>query len=370
MESEETDFKRLKKNIAEDLSTNPRYNDFWSVFKLEQQKNTFIDYYSHKKAIYLTVGKEALEEFDKTNEQIQDKAMDYLMIIKQKKLYDLQCLWRANKIKVNEVHLTRDFDKWENNIKSCPVPIEITEDDVNILCDFIEQYGHFFVDIEFLEWQEFPFPGLAKKEIPETFDNPYDAAPYWYRFYNNKMGISDEIYSLPDTRGEMEAYYRHVFFEHQNNKPVSTVVNNINNENGIYEGHDSYDRASDEFMDEFEDPALKDYKSAYHLLSEAEKDHRYEEALEILMSANETVPMVENKNWMEGFVQAANTYWKKEMVNAVKSAFWLYKSADDIKLKIVDDNKKEDDWADFIERVSKEIIEGRKILGEPADLNF
>ena len=74
--------------------------------------------------------------------------------IQQKKLFDKQCQWRAETFTHPAIETTSDFNYWEKNILNCPFIDPITEEDVALYIEFLQEYlGE---DLTFLgRWQDY-----------------------------------------------------------------------------------------------------------------------------------------------------------------------------------------------------------------------
>ncbi len=48
------------------------------------------------------------------------KVSDHLQYIQQKKLFDAQCLWRAEQLDIPDIQICYDFMIWEKDILNCP----------------------------------------------------------------------------------------------------------------------------------------------------------------------------------------------------------------------------------------------------------
>ncbi len=157
----------------------------------------------HSGATYLTGNIE--------NEQIQwvNTAFEHLEIIQQKKLFDAQCLWRAEKIKFAGVEICEDFKVWENDVLNCPFIEPVNEEDIDLYALYLRQ-NNADAEVEpYGEWQEYD-------EIKEAYNtsNANRNFPEWYDFHNGRTG-NGTLMLLPDIRGEKEEFYCDLHFDHQ-----------------------------------------------------------------------------------------------------------------------------------------------------------
>ena len=82
--------------------------------------------------------------------------------ILQKKLFDMQCLWRAEKIIIPEINVSSDFRYWEANIFNCPFIEPVTENEIEIILKHLT------------------------KEEPYRLDHDIRLAPEWIRVIMRK----------------------------------------------------------------------------------------------------------------------------------------------------------------------------------------
>src|SRR4051794_32380339 len=157
--------------------------------------------------------------------------------IQQKKLFDKQCLWRAEMFQHSAIETTADFSYWEHNILNCPFIEPVSDDDLGLYIRFLNEYlGE---DLTFLgSWQDYNTYNsshatvaklMQKKDVDEDNDNNEDnddedegnyedednydeeeqggsLMPPWYLFVNQHRGDGHYLL-LPDKRQEKEWIY-------------------------------------------------------------------------------------------------------------------------------------------------------------------
>ena len=117
---------KIVKEVEEDLTNNPRYKEFFEKYSTSSVKS-FIDSYKSGKANWTMWG----ETFSAME---QEKILKYTTIannklweIQQKKLFNLQCQWRAEAITIPEITISYEFTYWEKFIEQCPFLPPISE---------------------------------------------------------------------------------------------------------------------------------------------------------------------------------------------------------------------------------------------------
>jgi len=170
-------------------------------------KEAFIDEYASAKVTWLEWGAKQMEWNETEDLQWLEDARKRLKEIQQKKLFDVQCLWRAEKITIEQIKLTIDFVYWEDNILNCPFIDSVSENDLEMYISYL-QTGNFEHEQWFFDrWQDY-------EKIKEAYndENSERNVPEWYEFHNSHTGLSAYML-LPDIRGDKEKFYRNLWSE-------------------------------------------------------------------------------------------------------------------------------------------------------------
>src|SRR5687767_8395140 len=83
-------------------------------------RESFISDYAHKTVQWLEWGPKNAQWLEREDLSWVNDATGRLKEIQQKKLFDMQCLWRAEKISIPAIEVSTDFDYWEEDIFNCP----------------------------------------------------------------------------------------------------------------------------------------------------------------------------------------------------------------------------------------------------------
>lgn len=357
------DIELIKKEMRENVAMQEylKQQNEWSV-------STFIDSYASHKSMWLQYGKKYLESQENESIKWVTKAAEHLCLLQQKKLFDTQCLWRAEKIIIEEVKVSYDFQLWEHDILNCPFIDPISEDDVHLYIQYLLSEN---VDIEedmfsiHESWQEYD-------EIIEAYktNNKNRNFPEWYDFYNGRRGTGVYM-SLPNIRGEKEEFYMNIF---RKDKRKANEAINPKAATPVYDPTKSisyYDKEfRDWFVSTFENKEVNEFYKAFAWENRyKEKEEAIEHTLYILHSADEPIPIEANENWVEALTKAAEKYTIRKIVKALPEAWEQYMM--NVEMKIAFPSDREYDPADSIRTIYLEgIIEGRKLNGEPEDFNF
>ncbi|MEP7169447.1 MAG: helicase SNF2, partial [Bacteroidota bacterium] len=113
------------------LLNDTRFREYASSFSDYSVQN-FIKEFASAKVRWTEWGDKYAKWKETDDLQWQEKAMEMLKEIQQKKLFDLQCLWRAEKIKLRGMEICYDFVYWEANIFGCPALPHINDEEAEI----------------------------------------------------------------------------------------------------------------------------------------------------------------------------------------------------------------------------------------------
>jgi len=361
MKREEERRKQWRKEMQENVAMQKYFEQF-----TDDSIKSFIDHYFTYKNMWLEYGAMYSKMMEDHSIQWVNKANEYLEYIQQKKLFDAQCLWRAEKIELPNVQVTFDFKIWEHNILNCPFIEPISPDEIDLMQQFLNQQNA-DTELGFLEsWQDY-------EEIKEAYntDNSNRNFPDWYDFYNGRRGTG--VYMLlPDIRGEKEEFYLDLWratkkeewaAQQQQIKANQVLQKKYLNyyEEGLMEW----------FVTTFENKEIKHFYKAFEWSNKNDEDKELlEDDLNLLFSADEYVPIESNMNWKEAIKMAAKKYRLKKTIDALHEAYEQYLMNIQMGIGFANENRLFDTFESIKQDGIKTILIGRKLDGEPEDLDF
>lgn len=283
-----------------------------------------------------------------------DRADDHLEPILQKKLFDLQVLWRAEQITLEGVELIADFDIWENDIFNCPY-VEILPEDIELYQEFLKD-GQLDRSCRHYEWQNY-------RSFKEEEDE--DDLPEWYIFHNLRTGNSN-LRLMPDIRGEKEEFYRNLYFEDQRAKETKPSVPYDERPMLSFD----YDSEYAEFAAQFDDEETKrnmDNWVAYNRHSGYDSD--VSEVVMRMEEIDDFIPIESHYDYREAIRRAYNNYCYGKIVEHLPMAYEQYLFTKNMNLGFSTDR---DDtfYYDLRKTYFDQITAGRILNGEPGDLDF
>jgi hypothetical protein len=357
----ELELEKKKKQWLEELQNSEAVQNYLSGFYADGD-DFLKDYVRtksrwHRHADYYTgyTEKEQLE--------LINTAFEHLKVILQKKLFDAQCLWRAEKVTYPEVQICEDFVVWEHDILNCPFIEPVNQQDIELYANYLHQNN---VDEQIdngESWQEY-------EEIKEAYNtnNANRNFPEWYDFHNGRTG-SGVLMLLPDIRGEKENFYLDMHFEQQHE-----MTKEADEERKKNRDRRPWIRSYDEdtlryFVTTFEN---KEEIALYNEYAYATRHRDEEEVLyEItreLLKADEPVPIQAHHDWFEALQLALSAYRRKKIAEALPLALEQYQM--NIQMGISFPKEKKDDHRWLRDLWFNNLMNGRKINGDPEDLNF
>ena len=112
-EREKAEWRKAKKTeLINELQSSSVVMDYLSPYKDDDIKK-FIEYYADEKARVLEWTPNIAKIQENQGLQWVEDAMERLAEIQQKKLFDLQCLWRAESVQVEGIEIADDFLCWK-----------------------------------------------------------------------------------------------------------------------------------------------------------------------------------------------------------------------------------------------------------------
>lgn len=328
-------------------------------------RENFIDDYASEKVRWVEWGPKHIEWMEQEDLQWLNDANRRLKEIQQKKLFDQQCLWRAEKTELPQIRVTRDFGYWEDNIMNCPFIEPVTKEEVELYSQYL-QSENIQLEVGFLErWQDYV-------EIKQAYnsDNASRNFPDWYDFHNSRTGLSAYLI-LPDVRGEKERFYLSLFRKEKEVERKKAQQTSPTSARERIETLPSLDRYRKNYLTWFV-KTFEDKKTQQHFErcgGENAYDHFDEfldRDLELLGRADSIVPIKGWFDWREAIHKAAHQYRCEKIAEALPHVYEQYQMSVDLELAFEEPEPifKLDDW------YHNAILRGRELNGEPKDFNF
>lgn len=359
--------------FKEELRKNEKFMKFLEkTYPFARER--FLDEYAQNKVNCIEWGPSHKKWLEQDDLKWIDNATQRLGEILQKKLFDMQCLWRAEKIKIPEIKLTNDFVFWEDNIFNCHFIEPVTQSEVDMYIQYL-QSSNFEHSQGFLSrWQDY-------RELKKAYNDSsqFRTFPDWYEFHNGRTGLSAYML-LPDIRGEKEEFYLDLW-RNENRKKAEEAGRKAEEEKNNPQPITSSLADTDArpplqyhkkgwmtwFINTFEDKETQDvYKRYGGERAFDDYDEFLENDLDTLAKAGKPVPVNAWFDWKEAIHRAADKYSREKIAEALPDAYEQYK----LKVEMGIDVPEENPLAALFNWYPAAILRGRELNGEPRNFNF
>lgn len=208
---------KMRDGFYDDLMTNPAYKEFFSKFEAYSIREFCWEYAKHKVDLIDSARYYGDPAIDTKEYWLNKHTEDIYYIILQKKLFNLQLLWRAGKIDIPEIQISFDFMVWNDYLLSCPFIEPVTANEISVMKRFLMD-DNFSDEVGFLiGWQD--YDALTQKNE----EDDYDYMPPWYEFYDQQMGTGS-LLLLPNLRGEKEKEYQEIYWKWKHKQPPDPII--------------------------------------------------------------------------------------------------------------------------------------------------
>jgi hypothetical protein len=329
--------------IKEELWTQEPYKTYFAQYD-QATLGEFIDKYAAIKYEVFSDYKKFEEHAHSWDTQFLSKADKYIDAILQKKLFDIQCKWRANLIDVPHLYIIEDFRYWSKHIRDCPFLPIVTPDDIDLCIKFLtseydymdkmfilgdkwQGYDHFK---NFLEAEEEDRPTQTEEGMPFINCSPI---PQIYTFFDTYRGTGGLI-NLPDLRGDWDPLYCRVGrdIEEGENARIQAEKDKLNSQPPTppYVPKPYTPRLFPlvselkKFVEKVENP---ESQKAFQLIYEGnsmERNDELRDAFIYLQAYKEVIPIEAHEDWREGVILALHKHEQLKTVESLPDAYDVY----------------------------------------------
>ncbi len=376
---------RKIKDIIKELSTGKKYKKFFEQYA-PTSVQVFIDSYARRKAGWLEWGPNHLQR--ELNEKLKYKESPAALLweIQQKKLFNLQCRWRAREVELPGIEVSWDFLKWEQKIRTCPYIDPISPQEFDLYKSYMTsgsyQPKHFMSS-----WQGYDF---YRTEY-QTGNESMMPTPAWYVYYDTMMGTGN-LFMLPNSKGEQEQIYLGLVKKEEDEKAakkskkkksakeaIPAIVKAIN---PSYDGKPAIIpdyKTKEEFIKKFEDKTILKY---FHAMEKEDDNWQEEQALDECMEIfsaeleeeNEQITFKNPDDLKDSIFRAAADFETSQILKHLDVAYEEYQMKVNSGISF-EDNSELQDFADnaftsIVNFIKEQILHGRELNGEPRDFNY
>ena len=344
-----------------ELLANPEYAEYAKQYRLNPgMLEEFARHYANDKIQWMEWGEQFRKWQEDEDMQWINDAFDRLKEIQQKKLFDMQCLWRAEQLEIPGIVCCDDFSYWEFHIFNCPFLDKITPEELSMYQQYLESMNFEFEQGWFDRWQDYD---MIKGAYNEAGTNRN--FPDWYDFYNGRTGKSI-YFTLPNTRGDKEEFYislwRKEFLE-KNKK----MMEDPNTEKRPFLNYHEKDYLK-WFVETYDDKETQKIFEDYGEVNWDSIDDELDENIKLLSEEGFPLPIHGWFDWKEAIQKIADNLRLQKIAEALPEAYQQYCMQYDMNLGFPEDNP--DYWKENTERWKGYILRGRELNGEPMDFDF
>lgn len=322
---------KLEPQYFSALQANPGLREYFKDYDPDSV-TAFLQHYAKLKADWMTDDNTYAEWNERHALHWETEAMKRLEEIQQKKLFDIQCQWRAEQIKLPDTYITADFIYWSSVVLNCPFIDPITEDELNLYIAYMHS-GNFDHEQEIFSGGWYDYEGI--KEAYNT-ENENRNFPEWYDFYNGRTGAG--VYMLlPDIRGQKEQRYKELIREEMR-RVMNTTKETAADKRPSIIGYP--DNQTPFIVSTFEDKQTQAFYKLYqeeHFSLEGDEeededdydegdefDFRIDMVMHDLERAPDIIPVKAHHDFREALKEAWEKYYIEKTAEALPRAYEQY----------------------------------------------
>lgn len=353
--------KELKTKWHKEILENPSIQEYFTGFH-PSSIDTFISCYLMEKYLAYKYADSYERRVEQKRSRWIDAAHVHLKIIQHKKLFDLQCLWRAEQITLEGVQITYDFHIWQDDILNCPFIEPITKADIELYQQYL-----LTADIDYNRIND-----LDELQNYEEFTAYYTgdeseglSLPDWYEFHNLRTGNA-ALMILPDIRGDKEQVYRKLDYEEcQKDMPPSAPY--VPDSRPFLTAYDLEKMTF--FVNTFENEETRKKYANYSELHKKHKDDDFalDELIMEMEEEDEYIPIEAHYDFKQALSIAYNKFNLKNIAAHLPLAHEQYLFNRKMGFTIASEN---DFYKELRDDLREMILNGRELNGEPRDFNF
>ncbi|NJN27687.1 MAG: hypothetical protein HC819_17825 [Cyclobacteriaceae bacterium] len=347
------------KRITSEMKADERYISYFAPFE-ENSVNKFIEKYAEARTSLVVYGNFTKHRQESVIDDYHTGSWNALNEIQFKKLFDLECLWRAGQLThLRDVQVTMDFSRISKNILLYDGIPQVSRADIELYQQYLRQEPRQIVYS--LNYSYYP----DYEDVKNCPDNA-DTNNEYLNFHNSLTG-NNGLLLLPDVRGLKELKYldaaRDFNFSNTKTKNANNPAQRITKK---------YLPRSDEELIRFGNH-FGDKKAVNFIIDrlnwiKEKPDLIFTWAFEYLRDiAPEMVPIEAHEDWKKGMYFAAIKHRNEKiscLLPVVYEEYLLKKEMCMLEASNTDQHS-------AISEIYKNgILQGRELLGEPRDFNF
>jgi len=366
----------LVQQILDEIATSEEHQKFLAQF--DNRGAVMLKYFANYKADFILEGDQSVQINNKYLDEYLSICWSSLEQIQNKKLFDLQCQWRAGHIKsLPDINTTEDFKAVKEKILDYRGIPPVSEEEVGIYIDYLHCYDiSANAEWNYRKWYTTYFQDhqivkdiILGKEVDEHNKADYSYFQYCY----NRFGGYD-LLALPDVKKDKEEYYMQLVAKKNKRKQAHGNGNNDGAATArkVNEPFKINYRCGTSYLKEMA-LLVGNKKLAEHIDC---KVRRHDNGLFTSLSfaidylkdlPQEDIQLDEDKEWKSTILEAVEKHKIKNAIGLLPTVYEEYKMKWEQNIRITAEKK----YPYSIHHMYNNfVLEGRELNGEPRDFNY
>ena len=312
--------------------------------------DSFIKEYAKKKHELFLNREKYLESYETHRTQFINTAEEYIDMILQKKLFNLQCKWQAGLIDLPLIDISRDFEYMEKDIRNCPLIAPITPEEIELCIQFLNEeidysnggsppysdswqcYEEFKNQLLYDDYQDNVADGDMPVEFPK---NIYCSdLPDFYLFFDTYQNTAG-LLRLPDIRAQNERLYLKEGYRLKREQEVEAdkasgkwVAPKPHDPNDDLPYLYSFSNELDTFIEASEDEGTKEVFNLYdNFMGKGHYSGRNEsvtDAVYFLQEFNQDIAIEAASDWRDAIILTARRFKQQKIAEVLPYAYATY----------------------------------------------
>lgn len=360
-ESKQSEVKAAHKRIAAEMYANDRYKSFFDQYQ-EDSVKAFVDYYANRKAHLEVYGDITKTQQEHVIVSYHKDAWARLVEIQHKKLFDIECQWRAEEISgLPDIEITKDFSEVAESVLDYEGLPPITTDEIEHYQTYlrIPQAVVYYCSFR----PHYPDYGQLKDRYSKHSDTEIE----YFDFHNLHTG-NDTLLLLPDIREQKELEY--INFGKGNTDESDNEKSESEPKQADKPYLSLYGNESIEFAERFGDKKMANFLREWDYWMQEKPDEIFDWAFLYLKDCyRDEIPIMANQDWKEGLYLAAINHHNNQVADLLPTIHQEYLMKKELGMPVIADKNKFQGFK--VSDIWKEaILRGRERKGEPRDFNF
>lgn len=335
------------------------------------QVSDFYESLANDKVIYMNYSSMLYNKKQNAESIWLQEGMNCLKEIQRKKIFDLHCLWDAEKITLPDILINDDFYFHYENSLACTFIEPISQSDLEIYLDYVKSNNYEV-------YSGYGYEAPDYDDIREAYkdEDSEEDIPEWYEFHNSRTG-KGVYFTFPMIRTEKEDYYRKLALDErtktgEDKQAATETISEADEIKPLPIIHILDKNKIDFIVSSFEDKKTQNIYKKYNIMYPTlpDNDYNFSDMMETLAQHGEIWPIEAHYDWREAFHNCYQSFYKHKILEALPFAFDEYKMFLEMNIPFDEEISDVEFYKDLNKMVKDQILQGRVLNNEPEDFNF